>query len=45
MGSAGMPIGVQLAGRPWREHTVLAAMKVVEANARTSATFPERPPL
>jgi fatty acid amide hydrolase len=45
LGSAGMPISVQLVGRLWREHTVLAAMKVVEANARTSTTFPERPPL
>jgi fatty acid amide hydrolase len=29
-GSAGLPIGVQLAARPWREHLALAAMAAVE---------------
>ena len=42
-GSAGCPIGVQIAGRPWREHEVLAAMAVVEAAARKSPTFPLAP--
>ena len=30
LGSAGLPIGVQIAARPWREHVALAAMRVVE---------------
>src|SRR5204863_2055337 len=30
-GSAGLPVGVQLAARPWREDLVLAAMAAVEA--------------
>ncbi len=42
-GSAGCPIGVQIAGRPWREHQVLAAMAVVEASARKSPSFPLAP--
>ena len=31
--SADLPIGVQIAARPWREHTALAAMQVVEQRA------------
>jgi len=42
-GSAGCPIGVQIAGRPWREHEVLAAMAAVEATARKSPNFPLAP--
>ena len=41
--SAGLPIGVQIAGRPWREHEVLAAMAAVEAAARKSPSFPLAP--
>ena len=44
-GSAGLPIGVQLAARPWREHVVLAAMRAIETAARKRADFPDRPPL
>jgi fatty acid amide hydrolase len=33
-GSAGLPLGVQVAGRPWAEHQVLAAMRVIEAAKR-----------
>jgi fatty acid amide hydrolase len=29
-GSAGLPIGVQVAARPWREHVALAAMAALE---------------
>jgi fatty acid amide hydrolase len=29
-GSAGLPVGVQLAARPWREHVALAAMAAIE---------------
>lgn len=32
-GSAGLPIGVQVIGRPWRDHQVLAAMKALETKA------------
>ena len=34
-GSVGLPLGVQLAARPWGESAVLAAMGVIEAAART----------
>ena len=42
-GSAGLPIGVQLVGRPWREEVVLAAMKAVEAEATRGSEFPSVP--
>jgi Asp-tRNA(Asn)/Glu-tRNA(Gln) amidotransferase A subunit family amidase len=28
--AAGMPAGVQIVGRPWRDHEVLAVAKVIE---------------
>ena len=31
--SAGLPIAVQVAGRPWREHEVLALMQIIEDDA------------
>lgn len=42
-GSAGLPIGVQVVARPWREHVALAAMQVIEDAARVQADFPMRP--
>jgi fatty acid amide hydrolase len=30
-GSAGLPIGVQVAARPWREDVALAVMGAIEA--------------
>lgn len=30
VGSAGLPIGVQVVARPWREHVALAAMRAIE---------------
>ncbi len=39
----GMPIGVQLAARPWHDHVALAAMAAVHAEARGRADFPETP--
>jgi fatty acid amide hydrolase len=30
-GSVGLPLGVQIAGRPWREDQVLAAMTAIES--------------
>lgn len=41
--SAGLPIGVQLAARPWREHVALAAMQAIEQAARTRSDFPMTP--
>jgi fatty acid amide hydrolase len=42
-GSAGMPIGVQVVGRPWREDVVLAAMLAIEHEARAASEFPKVP--
>jgi fatty acid amide hydrolase len=44
-GSAGLPIGIQLMGRPWRDDVVLAAMCVIEQAARKRADFPIAPKL
>jgi fatty acid amide hydrolase len=38
--STGLPVGVQLMGRPWRDDVVLAGMRVIEQAARKSADFP-----
>jgi fatty acid amide hydrolase len=43
MGSAGLPLGVQVAARPWQEHIALAAMQVIEAGAREGADYPATP--
>jgi len=29
VGSAGLPVGVQVVARPWREHVALAAIKAI----------------
>jgi fatty acid amide hydrolase len=42
-GSAGLPAGVQIVGRPWREDTVLAAMLALETGARARPDFPHTP--
>jgi fatty acid amide hydrolase len=42
-GSAGLPIGVQVVGRPWCESTVLAAMLELETVARARPDFPVTP--
>jgi fatty acid amide hydrolase len=42
-GSAGLPVGVQIVGRPWCDHVVLAAMRAVEAEATRDAEFPATP--
>jgi fatty acid amide hydrolase len=42
-GSAGLPAGVQIIGRPWREDTVLAAMLALESGARDRPDFPRTP--
>lgn len=42
-GSAGLPVAVQLVGRPWREDVVLAAMAALEPVARARDDFPLTP--
>jgi fatty acid amide hydrolase len=41
--SAGLPVGVQIVGRPWAEPTVLAAMIAVEEAVSASPGFPKTP--
>jgi fatty acid amide hydrolase len=43
--SAGLPVGVQVVGRPWAEDVVLAAMIAVEDVASQTADFPRTPAL
>ncbi len=48
LGSTGLPVGVQVAGRFWREDQVLAVMEALESHYRTRPDFPdisELPPL
>lgn len=42
LGSAGLPVGVQVVARPWREHVALAAMAAIEDAARARPDFPEQ---
>lgn len=41
--SAGLPVAVQLMGRPWRDDVVLAAMRVIEQAARGGPDYPTTP--
>ncbi len=41
--SAGLPVGVQVAARPWREHTALAVMAAIEKQALQQDDFPSTP--
>ncbi len=41
-GSAGLPVGVQVAARAWREDSVLAVMGALEAAFRTAPDYPTR---
>jgi fatty acid amide hydrolase len=41
--SAGLPVGVQVIARPWREHVALAAMHAIERSARMEPDFPRTP--
>lgn len=38
--SAGLPIGVQVVARPWREHVALAVMRAIEQVASTREGYP-----
>jgi fatty acid amide hydrolase len=42
-GSAGLPVGVQVVARPWREHVALAAMQEIENAVRKCRDFPVAP--
>ncbi len=42
-GTEGLPLGVQVVGRPWREAEVLAAMSAIERDARARDGFPLTP--
>jgi fatty acid amide hydrolase len=39
-GSAGLPVGIQVIGRPGRDHLVLAALAAIEAEVRRSVHYP-----
>lgn len=41
--SAGLPVGVQVAARPWREHVALAVMEAIEKQASRQDDFPATP--
>ena len=41
--SAGLPVGVQIVARPWREATVLAVMQAIEDGVRGDDDFPRTP--
>ena len=41
--SAGLPAGVQVVGRPWRDTLVLAAMRAIEAEVSGENGFPATP--
>ncbi len=43
LASAGLPVGIQVVGRPWREDQVLAAMAGIEAGAKKREDFPVTP--
>ncbi|HLJ80865.1 MAG TPA: amidase [Ktedonobacterales bacterium] len=44
-GSAGLPIGVQVVARPWREHVALAAMRTIQQAARLHEDYPNIAPV
>jgi fatty acid amide hydrolase len=41
--SSGLPVGVQVVARPWREHVGLAVMSAIETEARKQVDFPITP--
>lgn len=43
LGSAGLPVGVQVVARPWREHVALAAMYAIEQAASVRPDYPTTP--
>ena len=45
IGSAGLPVGVQVVARPWREHVALAVMSAIEQAASSRPEYPGLPVL
>jgi fatty acid amide hydrolase len=43
MGSTGLPVGVQVVARHWREDVALAVMAALEEHLRRQADYPLRP--
>ena len=43
-GSTGLPVGVQVVGRPWMEHEPLAVMASLQSGARARRDYPTTPP-
>jgi fatty acid amide hydrolase len=41
--SAGLPLAVQVVGRPWQEHVALAVMSAIESEVRKDPEFPWTP--
>jgi fatty acid amide hydrolase len=41
--SAGLPVGVQVVGRAWRDHEVLAVMDAIESGVRHDEGYPVTP--
>ena len=41
--SAGLPVGVQVVGRSWRDTDVLAAMRAIEADVSGDDGYPATP--
>jgi fatty acid amide hydrolase len=44
-GSAGLPVGVQVVARPWREDVVLAVMAALEDHFGRQPDYPSNPPV
>jgi len=44
-GSAGLPVGVQVVGRYWREDVVLTIMAALEKHFRKQKSYPLHPPI
>ena len=45
MGSAGLPVGVQVVARHWREDVALALMAALEQHFMSQPDYPARPPV
>ncbi|MCC7537107.1 MAG: amidase [Deltaproteobacteria bacterium] len=43
-GTEGLPVGVQVVARPWRDEVALAVMAAIEAGVKGDDGFPARPP-
>jgi fatty acid amide hydrolase len=44
-GSVGLPVGVQVAARHWREDVALAVMAALEEHFRVQPDYPAQPPI